>query len=485
MRRSTAWSRGGACARQTGRTSDWLRDIETLVFVHTFEQHDLARAQALLDQAAGDLRGQGWAPITARARLAAMTARVAEDAGDLRGALAAMRTAESLDRRMGEDRLARYERGEIARLLAAVGRADEARPIVQELVELEARGADWESPCNLAASRHNLAWVSSLAGQRAADAEATRLFAAAHAAYRDCPDPHLYQHLLKDEALFALDTGDPARAEARLDELRKLLAAGTPAASAAVWQAQLEGRVALAAGRPRDAARAFTQAVARARAASLVERELEARSGLGQALVALGQRRQAVQELDAAERILERLFAGVPLGEGRDAFLATRGQNAQRLVQTLVELKRPREALAAARRARGRLLRATAFAGRVGSLSEGERARWLAAVGRYRQTRARIEAAAAGDWRLSAQELAAALEQRNGLAAEQGAALDQAYQVLAGEAPAPAHRCGGGDRPRSPAGPGDLVSCGSTGWWVFVARAGDLTVHRVPGRAIG
>ena len=102
--------------------------------------------------------------------------------------------------------------------------------------------------------------------------------------------------------------------------------------------------MALAAGRPRLTPPAPSrQAIARARAASLVERELEARSGLGQALAALGQRRQAVQELDAAERILERLFAGVPLGEGRDVFLATRGQNAQRLVQTLVELNaRPR-----------------------------------------------------------------------------------------------------------------------------------------------
>ena len=62
-------------------------------------------------EAAGDLRGHGWAPITARARLAAMTARVAEDAGDLRGALAAMRTAEALDRRMGEDRLAPLRAG--------------------------------------------------------------------------------------------------------------------------------------------------------------------------------------------------------------------------------------------------------------------------------------------------------------------------------------------------------------------------------------
>jgi cellulose synthase operon protein C len=468
---------GGTIAREAGRTSDWLRDIETLVFVHTFEQHDLARAQALLDQAAGELRGQGWAPITARARLAATTARVAEDAGDLRGALAAMRTAESLDRRMGEDRLARYERGEIARLMAAVGRAAEARPIVQELVELEARGGEVESPCNLAASRHNLAWVSALAGQRAADAEATRLFAAAHDAYRDCPDPHLYQHLLIDEALFALDTGDPARAGARLEDLRKLLASGTPAATAAVWQAQLEGRVALAAGRPRDAARAFTRAVARARAAGLAERELEARSGLGQALVALGRRPQAVQELDAAERILDRMFAGMPLGEGRDAFLATREQNARRLVQTLVELGRPRDALAAARRARGRLLRATAFAERVANLGERERARWLAAIGRYRQARARIEAAAAGDWRLSAQELAGAHEQRGALAAEQAAALDEAYQVLAVDPTPP--------RPATDPAPDRsralvLWFAAEHGWLVFVERAGDLTVHRVP-----
>ena len=481
---------GRRIARQVGRLSDWLMDSETLVFVHSFEQHDLARAQRLLDEVAADLRGPDWAPMTARARLAAMTARLAEEAGDLRGALAAMRTAENLDRRLGEARFARYERGEIARLLATLGRAAEARPIVQELVELEARGADGEVPCNVAASRHNLAWVSALAALAAPDqqenpGEPGRLFAAAHQAYRDCPNPHLYQHLLIDEALFALDTGDVARARARLNDLRKLLGTETPAAKAAVWQGQIEGRLWLASGRPRQAARAFARTVDRARAASLVERELEARSGLGQALAAQGQRRQAVLEFAAAEQILDRLFAGVPLGEGRDVFLASRGQNAQRLVQALVDLGRPSEALAAARRARGRLLRATAFAERVTSLGERDRGRWLAAIGRYRLARARMEAAAAGDWRLSAQELAAANEQRAGLVAEQGSALDQAYQVLAGGGPA-ATDAGAGPEPGPEPGPGQaLVLWFQTDgnredWLVFVARAGALVVRRIP-----
>jgi tetratricopeptide (TPR) repeat protein len=478
---------GRRIAREVGRLSDWLMDSETLVFVHSFEQHDLARAQRLLDEVAADLRGPGWAPMTARARLAAMTARLAEEAGDLRGALAAMRTAENLDRRLGDTIFARYERGEIARLLATLGRAAEARPILQELVELEARGAGGEPPCNVTAARHNLAWVSALAaqgqqGQQENPGEPGRLFAAAHQAYRDCPNPHLYQHLLIDEALFALDTDDVARARARLNDLRRLLGTETPSAKAAVWLGQIEGRLWLASGRPRQAARAFARTVDRARAASLVERELEARSGLGQALAARGQRRQAVLEFAAAEQILDRLFAGVPLGEGRDVFLASRGQNAQRLVQALVDLGRPSEALAAARRARGRLLRATAFAERVSSLGERDRGRWLAAIGRYRLARARMEEAAAGDWRLSAQELAAANQQRAGLVAEQGSALDQAYQVLAGGGPASTD-AGAGPEPGPEPGPGQaLVLWFPTdgGWLVFVARADTLVVRRIP-----
>ena len=473
-------------ARRSGRVSDWLVDTETLVFVHTFGQHDLARAQALIDEVTAALASPTLDSTTARARLAAMTARLAEEAGDLRGALAAMRTAEGLDRRLGEARFARYERGEIARLLATVGRAGEALPIVQELVEHEASGSDREAACNVAASRHNLAWVSAMTGQRSAADQATRLFAAAHVAYRDCPNPHLYQHLLIDEALFALDSGDLARARACLDQLRTL-AAGGAAATVVTWLGQIEGRLALASGRPRQAARAFAATIDRARAASLIERELEARSGRGQALAAMGQRAAAVGELIAAEQILDRLFTTVPLGEGRDLFLASRGQSARLLVETLVELDRPAEALAAARRARGRLLRATAFAERVASLGAANRARWLAAIGSYRLARARMEEVAAGDWKLSAQALTAALEQRSELAAGQNAALDQAYQVLAGGAVSradarPASGSGSGPQLGPDPGPGQALVLwfpARRGWLVFVARASGLTVRRI------
>jgi hypothetical protein len=473
-------------ARRSGRVSDWLVDTETLVFVHTFGQHDLARAQGLIDEVSVAMASPALDSTTSRARLAAMTARLAEEAGDLRGALAAMRTAENLDRRMGETRFARYERGEIARLLATVGRAGEALPIVQELVEHEATGSDPEAACNVAASRHNLAWVSAMTGQRSAADQATRLFAAAHVAYRDCPNPHLYQHLLIDEALFALDTENLARARACLDQLRTLVAGGA-AATVVTWLGQIEGRLALASGRPRQAARAFAATIDRARAASLIERELEARSGRGQALAAMGQRAAAVGELTGAEQILDRLFTTVPLGEGRDLFLASRGQSARLLVETLVELDRPAEALAAARRARGRLLRATAFAERVASLGAADRARWLAAIGSYRLARARMEEVAASDWKLSAQALAAALEQRSELAAGQNAALDQAYQVLAGgSASRPDVRpaSGSGLEPQlgPDPGPGQALVLwfpARRGWLVFVARASGLTVRRI------
>ena len=428
-------------ARRSGRLSDWLGDTEVLIFVYTFQQHDLARAQRLIDE----VTRVPALPTIGRARLAAMSARLAEEAGDLRGAVVAMRTAENLDRRMGEARFARYERGEIARLLTLIGRADEAHPIVRELVEHQARNAEDEAPCNVAASRHNLAWVSAMVERQrrdeagigaleapGADGETARLFAAARLAYRDCPNPHLYQHLLIDEALFALDTSDTAGARARRDQLQRLVSAQVPTAATSIWLQLIEGRLWLGDRRPRLAAGAFARAAGLARAASLAERELDAQTGLGQALAALGRHRDAARHLADAERILDRLFATVPLAEGRDVYLASRDHNARQLVEILVKLGRPADALAAARRARGRLLRATAFAERVANLGEADRARWLAAIGRYRQARARIDEQATEDWKLSAVALAEAHERRGSLVAEQAAALDQAYRVLNG-----------------------------------------------------
>ena len=148
-------------------------------------------------------------------------------------------------------------------------------------------------------------------------------------------------------AEYALDTEDDATAAGLVAELAAAKPAGQ--ASTASWRADVFGRWALRRGEPLAARKAFAEEVAVARAGGLWEEAFRGEVGLGRALRASGRNRQAVAHLKAAQSLLERMIDGVPIAEGRGAFLRGHDDGVRFLVEALVDQNETREALRTAR----------------------------------------------------------------------------------------------------------------------------------------
>lgn len=464
-------------AAAAGRLSDWLLDTEVVHYALTFHKHDLAGARLLVDE--GQELVKRLAPTAAQVH--GMAALLAEEAGDLRSALTAYRLAQQHAERLGERRVADFALVAVARVLTLIGRADEGHASMSELLRRADNAA--LDPCNRAGYHHNMAWIAAVRHRQtgAPQTEASEprgLFEQARMAYKGCSDRERWRHLLVDEADFALALDDRSTARGRLKELAGLEAGHN--VSLSVAESDLTGRLALAEGRARGALAAFTRAAALARAAALPEGELAAETGLGRALMLLGQTPGAIAHLADAERLLDRLLDAVPLGEGRDAYLGARNESARLLVETLLDARRPTQAFTAARLARVRVLQASAFAEQVAGLTPERRDRWLTAMAAYRAGRAKLETDAVNDWRLDSQQLAAAQERRRAEAEGLQLALDEAYRVLrVNVLPGGANRVPNLLVPAPGSQATILFFRGRRGWLAFVQRAGALRIVRL------
>jgi hypothetical protein len=411
-------------------------------------QEDLVAANAILKR----LDPLGAQHAEGRADLAYFHGLVAQRSGDLRAALELFRDSVDQAERLGAPESALGARQELAVTLAWIGRADEAFALETALLA----EAGSEEPCERAAMKMNLAWIALLrqwspspgAPAPPPDARPGPLLAAARAAVLEsCPDPFRRRHALLNEALFALDGGDRVLARGRLDDLARV--EGGRTAQVAVWETEVEARLALAEGKAGPAQRLYARQAGLAHAIGFEEGAFRAEIGQGRALQAARRPREAIARFEAAEAIMGRLLAAVPLGEGRDVFAGGRIDGARQLVSALLELGRPADGARAARLARARVLRAAASPERVAALAPAERERWLGAIGAYRAARGRLEAAAADDWKLTAQELEAARLARAAEERQARAALDDAYRILEAAGAPPAARL-------AEPGPGEL-----------------------------
>ena len=84
---------------------------------------------------------------------------------------------------------------------------------------------------------------------------------------------------------------------------------------------------------------------------------------------------------------LRDLAVALPLHQGRETFLADRARATREQLEALLQLGRPDEAFAVARRARSRAVRHLQRFDRLGQLSPEERDRWDAAISAYRRGR--------------------------------------------------------------------------------------------------
>ena len=390
--------------RERGEHLQETHDAATLFDLH-LRHNELPAARAVLSALPGDWGGPAEAAYVA----AYVPALLANATGDLRSAVrlleAALARAERLDLRAQW-----LVAGQVlARQLRELGRGEEATALLGRLLDVE---HDYHS-CFRGQLLNNAGWISLLAleaGEDAADPDA--LLRRALAIFeQDCPQlPYERVNVRLNMILAQLHGG-------RLEEARQLLGAvrelaPVPDPWLRRWLLEIEGRLALADGRPEEALDAYDRLADLATATFSPEARWRAALGKSRALDALGRPAETLSALAEADRLLDRAILAAPLTEGRETFIRQREEGARRHLDRLLAAGREAEALAVARRARLRGLRAVLREDRLAHLPPEEQERWDRAVSSYRARRATLDAEVADHWRLSEAGLRRVKEER-------------------------------------------------------------------------
>lgn len=336
-------------------------------------------------------------------------ARMAERIGDETGALAA-RTMEAVAlARLG--RLDEAERG-TATILATLGERAAGDPLVRDVrydlawIALLRREVDPHAPDPSASLRELIGEYER--AQAPSDVDRTRL--------------HLVHALLQSGALDEAARELDGIAVARLD------------VHARVWFELAAFELALARAEPGAAEQALERAE---RFASLTfDRDHHYRLAAARAALARarGDHDDALAWLRKASTIADELALAVPGAAGRSMLVTSHRRADVELLELLVELGRPDEALCVAVGARARHLRALWARARP-RLSDADERELRSLLGQHRAARKAIETRLADAWQLPADELAA-LErelERDGEAADR--LLRRATELLERDAP--------------------------------------------------
>jgi tetratricopeptide (TPR) repeat protein len=455
-----------AAAKADGRINDVMKDSLALLWAFVHLQQRYAEARALLEEMTpigeGYPEGRVWLDYHA--------GLLASDTADVRTALQKYRAAERGARRLGWDSMAEEATMEVARLLARIGRAEEAVALLKPLPT----AAD---ACARATRALNLVWaLMERAAQRESHedvSEEASAIAATQAATRECPDPHRRLLATVYAAEHALKIQDDAEAGRLVQELET--AAPERDILRASRRAEVLGRWFLRQRKPAAALGAFDRELPAARAGGLVEEAFRGEVGAGRALLALGRRAEAVSRLRMAQKELGSMLRGIPLGEGRGSFLGGHDDGVRYLVEALVDVGALREALRAARWARAAELAHTARLDRLAHLAPDARRGWDEALGRYQRIRGEIEREAENDWTFPRSEIARRRSERQTRAEQARTALDDAYRLLIE---------GGGPRDvrLSDPAPGEVFLSffpAPRGWFVFAATPSGVSSRRI------
>ncbi len=387
-----------AIHREHGRISDAVDDSFALAFALHQRSQRYGEARAALDA----IRDLLPSYPEGNAREPYYRGIVAAETGDRRNALALLREAERRARELRMTRLERNARSVLALEMQELGRARASLVILRAL---EKEADNTTTPCERVETANNIGWGALLANEAAgAQVEDAREPLLRAIAVEGCSDAYVRSSALSNLARLAVDERDLDTAQKRLAEAK----AGVkePRGIERIGWIDLEARMLLLRGKANEALKRFDDARALARAAVLALPEWSALVGRADALVALGRDADAIAALRDAEDVLDAAALLVPLGEGRAAFVADRSRSAIALVDLLTKKKLLPEAIAAARRSRTRVLAGASRALRIERLGAEDRARWDEAVRAYRTARAALDAEAANDWSLPADQLA-------------------------------------------------------------------------------
>ncbi len=467
--------------RLAGRLSDQIKDACGLAY-HLIEERRFTEARQLLESLPVDATGGSARELYFAAYYRGL---LAEETGDLRAAMHGMRRAVREAQRAGLNREHIFAVDLLARQFHTVGLTDAAADLhsrvqheMENLCLGDGRAAELTT-CDCARLRISRGWTGLLsleAGQPAGDptpllADAERSLERAAAVGETCIFPEDLPNARLNLALAALHSGDPAKARRHLDQV-DVDAKELP--RQALWQLDVEARVALADSRPEQALALYRELGKRADVSSSPEAAWRAAFGSGIALESMGNSLEASEACDRAESLLEQESLLIPLHLGRARFLAQRELATRFCLDLRLHQRRDAGALAVVRRSAARALRHLRMSARIADLPAADRQRWEQVAGSYRATRDALEGLAteiqAGLPRDQERQLEAEIQDmRQDLLAQ----LDQ-IALLAGS-PTTAWV-------PSPPAPGTLLLAYHPlprGWAAIAADASGVTVRRI------
>jgi tetratricopeptide (TPR) repeat protein len=415
-----AFRRALAADRAEGRLSDEMRDGVALIWGLATLQQRFADARVVLESLASarDQFPEG------QALYAYSEGLLAAETDDLRTALASYRTVARVWERLGRIAFANDAAEDLGRILVVMGRSEEAVSILERL-------PGKKDPCahaSLMINRAEAIIEAATHNRNIAEVQVTRALAEEQEATRTCPDPHRRFMATIHAARRALSIGNIERTDALVTQLRSV--PEDEDALSKAWRAEVLGSWWLARGNARGALRSFDEQATVARAVGLRDERLRAEVGAGEALLALGRRREGVVRLRNAQALLQTTLEGIPISEGRGEFLGSHDEGVRHLVDALVDGGAVSEALAVARIARSTEVSHAAKLDRLQRLSAEQRRQWDEALGRYAHIRRAIEQESLEDWKIPGLARARAGADREIRASEAREALDSAYNLL-------------------------------------------------------
>lgn len=312
---------------------------------------------------------RGWVDVFVQRGL------IASSTLDVRRALADLTAAERIAERVNSP----YRTGaaqERAGLLSELGRAREAAKLLDGLSQ------ERLSTCVRGAVATTAGWARLVARPRFEVERARGLFRTAVNLFtNECPSVADANNARVNLALLELPES-PARAQDQLDQI-----SGPEEAEAALWHLAIQAEIHRRSDEADEAKVTLHALRSGARSASHEGLQWQAEVGLARLAEAAGDLSTAAERFRGAEKILDQQVRVVPIFAGQRFLLEDRTESLAGLLRTLIPLKGPDEALAAARRAKRRTLEQLASADLLERAPPAHRRRWLAARSAYQAER--------------------------------------------------------------------------------------------------
>lgn len=384
--------------------------------------------------------------------------------GDLRGALAQSARLDERIRWGGAVDLQGYVLSQNVDILIRLGRFDEARSLVDQMVVSG-------DPCRIADAAGLYAlmdWLDLQVDPAAPVGVAAALARIDSSLQSTCGDLQTRAFALANSALLALALGDSTRARAALDLSRSLGSLHRGALEP--WWQDIEARLAFADGHADVTARIYGELAERTQQSGDLELEWHARVGQARVAAAVGDQPRARMAGARAHALSLQLLRRAPLGDGKQPYALLFKRASDEQLERLLAAGDVAGALQVARDIQAAPMRELSMS----AVFANPPPEMALAVAAYRRTKAELDRLAAEDWQRPTDQMEGLLAGRQQLLRE---AERQFERMLA-----TAGLDGRATCAPTPSRPGELLlvqhaSGGSTR--VFAVEGERATVHTV------